>query len=56
MTAPIRAALYGDVVLLTHLSSGQRATVLQLPLTHQPGHATPIAEVHSHRNTPASAI
>jgi hypothetical protein len=46
----------GNVILLTHLSSGQRATVLQLPVTHQPGHATPIAEGNSNRNTPASTI
>ena len=46
----------GNVVLVTHLSSGQRATVLQLPVTHQPGHATPIAEGNSNRNTPASTI
>jgi hypothetical protein len=46
----------GNVLLVTHLSSGQRATVLQLPVTHQPRHATLIAEEHSNRNTPASAI
>ena len=46
----------GNVVLVTHLKSGQRATVLQLPVTHQPGHATPTAEEHSNRNTPASAL
>jgi hypothetical protein len=32
----------GNVVLVTHLSSGQRATVLQLPVTHQPEQATPL--------------
>lgn len=46
----------GNVVLVTHLSSGQRATVLQLPVTHQPERATPTAEEHSNRNTPASAL
>jgi hypothetical protein len=46
----------GNVVLVTHLKSGQRATVLQLPVTHQPEHATPTAEEHSNRNTPASAL
>jgi hypothetical protein len=46
----------GNVVLVTHLKSGQRATVLQLPVTHQPGHATPTPEEHSNRNTPASAL
>jgi hypothetical protein len=46
----------GNVVLVTHLSSGQRATVLQLPVTHQPEHATPTAEEHSNHNMPASAI
>jgi hypothetical protein len=29
---------------------------LQLPVTHQPEHATPTAEKHSKRNTPASAL
>jgi len=46
----------GNVVLVTHLSTGQKATVLQLPVTHQPEHATPTAEEHSNRNMPASAI
>src|SRR5712692_7585283 len=46
----------GNVVLVTHLSSGQRATVLQLPVTHQPERATPTAEEHPNRNTPASAL
>jgi len=46
----------GNVVLVTLLKSGQRATVLQLPVTHQPGHATPTPEEHSNRNTPASAL
>ena len=46
----------GKVVLVTHLSSGQRATVLQLPVTRQPERATPTAEEHSNRNTPASAL
>ncbi len=46
----------GNVILVTHLSSGQRATVLQLPVTHQPEQATPTAEEHSNRNTPASAL
>ena len=46
----------GNVVLVTHLKSGQRATVLQLPVTHQPGRATPTPEEHSNRNTPASAL
>jgi hypothetical protein len=46
----------GNVVLVTHLKSGQRAIVLQLPVTHQPEHATPTAEEHSNRNTPASAL
>jgi hypothetical protein len=46
----------GNVVLVTHLSSGQRATVLQLPVTHQAEQATPTAEEHSNRNTPASAL
>jgi hypothetical protein len=46
----------GNVVLVTHLKSGQRATVLQLPVTHQPEHATPTSEEHSNRNTPASAL
>jgi len=36
----------GNVVLVTHLKSGQRATVLQLPVTHQPEQATPTAEEH----------
>jgi hypothetical protein len=45
----------GHVLLVTHLSSGQSATVLQLPVTHQPEHATPTAEEHSNRNMPASA-
>jgi hypothetical protein len=36
----------GNVFLVTHLKSGQRATVLQLPVTHQPGHATPTPEEH----------
>jgi hypothetical protein len=45
----------GNVVLVTHLKSGQRATVLQLPVTHQPEQVTPTAEEHSNRNTPASA-
>jgi hypothetical protein len=31
----------GNVVLVTHLKSGQRATVLQLPVTHQPEHTRP---------------
>jgi hypothetical protein len=46
----------GNVVLVTHLKSGQRATVLQLPGTRQPERATPTAEEHSNRNTPASAL
>ena len=46
----------GNVVLVTHLKSGQRATVLQLPVTHQPEHATPTAKEHSKRNTAASAL
>jgi hypothetical protein len=46
----------GNVVLVTHLKSGQRATVLQLPVTHQPGHATPTPGERSNRNTPASAL
>jgi hypothetical protein len=46
----------GNVVLVTHLKSGQRATVLQLPVTHQPEHATPTAKEHSNRNTAASAL
>jgi hypothetical protein len=46
----------GNVVLVTHLKSGQRATVLQLPVTHRPEHATPTAEEDSNRNTPASAL
>ena len=46
----------GKVVLVTHLSSGQRAAVLQLPVTHQPERATPTAEEHPNRNTPASAL
>jgi hypothetical protein len=46
----------GNVVLVTHLKSGQRATVLQLPVTHQPEHAPPTAGEHSKRNTPASAL
>jgi hypothetical protein len=46
----------GNVVLVTHLERGQRATVLQLPVTRQPEHATPTAEEHSNRNTPASAL
>jgi hypothetical protein len=46
----------GNVILVTHLSSGQRATVLQLPVTHQAEQATPTAEEHSNRNTPASAL
>ena len=46
----------GNVVLVTHLSSGQRATVLQLPVTHRPERATPTAEEHPNRNTPASAL
>ena len=32
----------GNIILVTHLSSGQRATVLQLPVTHQPEQATPL--------------
>src|ERR1700676_2972428 len=31
----------GNVVLVTHLKSGKRATVWQLPVTHRPEHATP---------------
>jgi hypothetical protein len=46
----------GKVVLVTHLSRGQRATVLQLPVTHQPEHATPTAKDHSNCNTAASAL
>ena len=46
----------GNVVLVTLLKSGQRATVLQLPVTHQPGRAKPTPEEHSNRNTPASAL
>jgi hypothetical protein len=46
----------GNVVLVTNLSSGQRATVLQLPVTRQPERETPTAEEHSNRNTPASAL
>jgi hypothetical protein len=46
----------GNVVLVTHLKSGQRATVLQLPVTHHPEHATPTAEEHSNRSTLASAL
>jgi len=46
----------GNVILVTLLSSGQRATVLQLPVTHQPEHTTPTAEGQSNRNTPASAL
>jgi hypothetical protein len=46
----------GNIVLLTHLSRGQRATVLQLPVTHQSGRATPIAEGNSNRHTSASTI
>lgn len=42
----------GNVILVTHLSSGQRATVLQLPVTHQPEEATPTAEEHSNRLRP----
>jgi hypothetical protein len=34
----------GNVILVTLLSSGQRATVLQLPVTRQPEHTTPTAE------------
>ena len=45
----------GNVVLVTHLSRGQRATVLQLPVTHQPEHATLTTKEHSNRNTAASA-
>ena len=37
----------GNVILVTHLSSGQRATVLQLPVTNQAEQATPTAEEHS---------
>ena len=36
----------GNVVLVTHLKSGQRATVLQLPVTHQPEQGTSTAEEH----------
>jgi hypothetical protein len=43
-------------VLVTLLTGGQRAIVLQLPVAHQPEHATPTAEEHSSRNMPASAI
>jgi hypothetical protein len=46
----------GNVILVTQLSSGQRVTVLQLPVTHQADEATPTAEGHSNRNTPASAL
>jgi hypothetical protein len=46
----------GNVILVTHLSSGQPATVLQLPVTDQPEHATPTAEEHPNCNTPASAL
>jgi hypothetical protein len=46
----------GNVVLVTHLSSGQRATVLQLPVSRQPERETPTAEEHSNRNTPVSAL
>jgi hypothetical protein len=46
----------GNVVLLTHLKSGQRATVLQLPVTHQPENAPPTAKEHSNRNTAASVL
>jgi hypothetical protein len=42
----------GNVVLVTHLSSGQRATVLQLPVTHQAEQATPTAEEHSNLTRP----
>ena len=45
----------GNVVLVTYLSTGQRATVLQLPVKHRPEHATPTAEEHANRNMPASA-
>ena len=46
----------GRKVLVTLLTGCQRATVLQLPVTHKPEHATPTAEEHSNRNTPASAL
>ena len=46
----------GNVVLVTHLSRGQRATILQLPVTHQPEHATLTAKKHSNRNMAASAL
>jgi len=46
----------GNVVLVTHLSRGQRATVLQLPVTHQPEHATRTTKEHSNRNTAASVL
>jgi hypothetical protein len=46
----------GNVVLVTHLSTGQMATVLQLPVTHRPEHATPTAEEHTNRNMPASTM
>jgi hypothetical protein len=46
----------GNVILVTQLSGGQRATVLQLPVTHQPERATPTAEEHPNRNSPASAL
>jgi hypothetical protein len=41
---------------VTHLSTGQMATVLQLPVTHRPEHATPTAEEHTNRNMPASSM
>jgi hypothetical protein len=46
----------GNVVLVTHLSRGQRATVLQLPVTHQPGHAPPTVKDHSNCDTAAAAL
>jgi hypothetical protein len=46
----------GRKVLVTLLTGGQRAIVLQLPVAHQPEHATPTAEEHSSRNMPASAL
>jgi hypothetical protein len=46
----------GKLILVTHLSRSQRASVLQFPVTHQPEHTTPTAEAHSNRNTPASAL
>lgn len=48
----------GEIVLVTNLCEGQKATVLQLPASGQRDHAAPAAEpaAHIHRSTSISTL